>query len=156
MMLMMRRRHTEQSVRARRARAGWKSGLTRAAVCACVALHLVMLPLSHAVANDGSVTEDLVPGAACFLLTPVYGAFKLAFAGAGAITGGLAWVFTGGDEDPAQQIWTASMRGTYVITPEHLRGEKPVRFVGVTGDSRTGSMARAGGPESPPAAQVVR
>lgn len=73
---------------------------------------------------------DLATGAACFLVTPVYGAFKLAFAGLGALTGGLTWIFTGGDTETAQRIWNTSLGGTYIITPEHLAGRKPIRFVG--------------------------
>ncbi len=71
-------------------------------------------------------------GAACFLLTPVYGAFKLAYAGAGAIAGGLTWVFTGGDQRAAQKVWDASLKGTYIITPDHLRGRKQINFIGPT------------------------
>lgn len=73
---------------------------------------------------------DLATGAACFLITPVYGAFKLAFAGLGALTGGLTWIFTGGDTETAQRIWNTSMGGTYIITPDHLAGRKPIRFAG--------------------------
>ncbi len=73
---------------------------------------------------------DLATGAACFLITPVYGAFKLAFAGLGALTGGLTWIFTGGDVETAQRIWNTSLGGTYIITPDHLAGRKPIQFVG--------------------------
>lgn len=73
---------------------------------------------------------DLATGAASFLLTPVYGAFKLAFAGIGALTGGLTWIFTGGDVETAQRIWTTSLGGDYIITPAHLAGHRPIRFVG--------------------------
>ena len=81
-------------------------------------------------AQAHSSTSHLVTGAACFVATPVYGAFKLAFAGMGAIVGGLTWVFTGGDTRSAQRIWDASMKGTYIITPEHLQGKKDINFVG--------------------------
>ena len=33
-----------------------------------------------------------------------------------------------GDLDTAQNIWTTSMGGTYVLTPRNLRGEDPVAF----------------------------
>ncbi len=82
------------------------------------------------VSAEPSPTQQLVTGAACFVVTPVYGAFKLTFAGLGALTGGLAWVFTGGDNTVARKIWNTSMKGTYIITPEHLAGRKPIRFVG--------------------------
>ena len=72
----------------------------------------------------------MLSGAACLIITPVYGAFKLAYAGLGALGGGLTWIFTGGDDRSAQKIWDSSMKGTYLITPEHLRGNKPINFVG--------------------------
>lgn len=93
-------------------------------------LHLMLADVAWADTSGRSRTNDLATGAASFILTPVYGAFKLSFAG--AIVGGLTWVFTGGDESSAQQVWDASLKGTYIMTPEHLEGEKPIRFVGET------------------------
>jgi hypothetical protein len=69
--------------------------------------------------------------AASFALTIPYGAAKCAFALTGAIVGGLTYVFTGLDTNAAKKVWHTSMYGTYVITPEHIRGEKPIRFLGV-------------------------
>jgi hypothetical protein len=69
--------------------------------------------------------------AASFAATIPYGAAKCAFAIAGAIVGGLTYVFTGLDTNAAKKVWHTSMYGTYVITPEHLRGQKPIRFLGV-------------------------
>lgn len=88
------------------------------------------LPGAHAQDTEHTGTSDLVTGAACFVLTPVYGAFKLAFAGAGALVGGLTWAFTGGDQEAAQRVWDTSLKGTYIITPDHLEGKKAVRFIG--------------------------
>jgi len=90
---------------------------------------LLLAPNVHA-AQAQSGTSQLVTGAACFIATPVYGAFKLAFAGVGSVIGGLTWVFTGGDYYAAKKVWDASQKGTYIITPEHLSGAKPIEFVG--------------------------
>ena len=60
---------------------------------------------------------------------------KGAFAIGGGIVGGLAYVFSGGSEQTAKNIWIPSMYGTYVITPEHLTGDRPVRFLGVAAES---------------------
>ncbi len=92
----------------------------------------VFLPPAHADERTESGTSQLVTGAACFVVTPVYGAFKLVYAGVGAIAGGLTWLFTGGDKRPAQKVWDASLKGTYIITPDHLKGKKPIHFVGPT------------------------
>ncbi|MDH4235995.1 MAG: hypothetical protein OEV17_01995, partial [Nitrospira sp.] len=67
--------------------------------------------------------------------TCLYFPFKGAFAIGGAIVGGLAYAFSGGSEQTAKSIWIPSMYGTYVITPEHLTGDRPVRFLGVAADS---------------------
>lgn len=53
---------------------------------------------------------------------------KLAYAVLGGVTGGLAYGLTLGDLDTAQNIWTTSMGGTYVLTPRNLRGEDPIAF----------------------------
>lgn len=67
--------------------------------------------------------------------TILYFPFKGAFAIGGGIVGGLAYVFSGFNEQTAKSIWIPSMYGTYVITPEHLTGDRPVRFLGVAAES---------------------
>jgi hypothetical protein len=69
--------------------------------------------------------------AAAGLSTLIYLPLKAAFAIAGGIVGGLTYAFTAGNENAAKSVWTTSMYGTYIITPEHLRGDKPIRFLGV-------------------------
>jgi hypothetical protein len=72
---------------------------------------------------------------AAFGATIPYFVGKGAFAIGGGIIGGLAYVFSGFNEQTAKSIWIPSMYGTYVITPEHLTGDRPVRFLGVAADS---------------------
>lgn len=93
---------------------------------------MIITPPAYADEQTESGTSQLVTGAACFIVTPVYGAFKLVYAGLGGIAGGLTWVFTGGDSKAAQKVWDASLKGTYIITPDHLKGKKPINFVGPT------------------------
>ena len=93
---------------------------------------LLLTPSAYAANEAQSGTSQLVTGAACFIVTPVYGAFKLAFAGVGSVVGGLTWIFTGGDYYAAKKVWDASQKGTYIITPDHLSGKKPIEFVGQT------------------------
>jgi hypothetical protein len=76
-----------------------------------------------------------VMGAASAASTIVYFPFKAAFAIGGGIVGGLAYAFSGGSEQTAKNIWIPSMYGTYLITPEHLTGDRPVRFLGVAAES---------------------
>jgi hypothetical protein len=69
------------------------------------------------------------------LATILYFPFKLAFAIGGGVVGGLAYGFSGLSEQTAKNIWIPSMYGTYIITPEHLKGDKPIRFLGVPAES---------------------
>ena len=74
-------------------------------------------------------------GAASAAATILYFPFKAAFAIGGGIVGGLAYVFSGFSEQTAKSIWIPSLYGTYVITPEHLTGDRPVRFLGVAAEN---------------------
>jgi hypothetical protein len=82
----------------------------------------------------------------------VYFPFKAAFAIGGGIVGGLAYVFSGMSEQTAKNIWIPSMYGTYVITPEHLSGDRPVRFFGVAAESEraVADTAPVGNPSQAP------
>lgn len=82
-------------------------------------------------------------GAASAAATILYFPFKAAFAIGGGIVGGLAYLFSGLNEPTAKSIWIPSVYGTYVITPEHLSGDRPVRFLGVATESEGMSTAPA-------------
>ena len=88
--------------------------------------------------EEGSTVTEAGLGAASLILTIPYGVFKAAFAIAGGVVGGLAYVFSGGNDETAQNIWTTSAYGTWTITPDHLKGDKPVRFLGVPEEEAAG------------------
>jgi hypothetical protein len=69
--------------------------------------------------------------AAAGVSTLLYLPLKLVFAIGGGIVGGLAYAFSGGNEQAAKSIWDTSLYGTYIITPDHLQGNRPIRFLGV-------------------------
>jgi len=71
-------------------------------------------------------------GAGSFFLTLVYTPVKLAYAILGGIIGGFTYGLTGGDLETAQSVWEPSVYGTYLITPDHLKGNEPIRFIGVS------------------------
>ena len=81
--------------------------------------------------SEGGSASSAGMGLAAGLLTIPYVVCKAAFAIGGGIVGGLTYVFTGGNESAAKSVWTTSMYGTYIITPEHLQGDRPIRFLGV-------------------------
>jgi hypothetical protein len=94
---------------------------------------LVPLAWSQALSADlqQGTTEGAAMGAASAAATILYFPFKAAFGLGGGIVGGLAYVFSGFNETTAKNIWIPSMYGTYEIIPEHLTGDRPVRFLGV-------------------------
>jgi hypothetical protein len=84
----------------------------------------------------------------------LYAPFKLVLAIGGGIVGGLAYAFSGGSEQTAKGIWIPSMYGTYLITPEHLKGDRPVRFFGIAAENEGGHPELA--PKSSPAPEPAR
>jgi hypothetical protein len=77
--------------------------------------------------DTSSAGMQVAAGASTLLYFPL----KAAFAICGGIVGGLAYAFSGGNENAAKSIWTTSLYGTYIITPDHLQGNRPIRFLGV-------------------------
>ena len=69
-------------------------------------------------------------GAAAALSSLIYAPVKLVYAVGGLVVGGVAWAFTAGDSEVASQVFTRSLRGTYVITPDILTGEEELIFIG--------------------------
>jgi hypothetical protein len=69
-------------------------------------------------------------GVGSVLATLVYGPVKVVYATLGSVTGGLAYLLTGGRLDVPREIIQPAIRGDYVVTPEHLTFNQPLLFVG--------------------------
>lgn len=82
--------------------------------------------------EETSPSNEAALGIGSALLTVVYFPFKLVYATLGGVVGTFTYGLTGGDLDTAKEVWEPSFYGTYVITPEHLKGNEPVRFFGVS------------------------
>lgn len=91
-------------------------------------------------------------GAAAALSSLIYAPIKLVYATGGLLIGGFAWAFTAGDTQVAEKVFTRSVRGTYVITPEILTGEEELVFIGRNVGESTGSTTAvaAAPPPAPP------
>jgi hypothetical protein len=101
-----------------------------------------VLALAACLAAGPAAAEELVSqetretasqggmGAAAGLSSVVYAPVKVAYAAGGSIVAGLAYVLSGGDKEVAKPIFDASVRGDYVVTPQHLSGERELEFVG--------------------------
>jgi len=88
--------------------------------------------VSFAAEEESGPGNEAALGVGSFFLTLVYTPVKLAYAILGGIIGGFTYGLTGGDLETAQSVWEPSVYGTYVITPDHLKGNEPVRFVGIS------------------------
>ena len=116
--------------------ARWKKTVAVALVLAI--LHLAFIPVGWAQERDEDQSQSTASqfglGAASVFLTIPYGLAKVVMASLGGIFGGCTYVFSAGNEKAAKAVWDTSLRGTYVITPDHLKGDKAVRFFGVPPD----------------------
>ena len=64
------------------------------------------------------------------LSTIVYAPLKLAYATMGVVFGSIGWGLSGGDSRIMQTVIAPAVRGDYLVTPAHLRGERRLAFVG--------------------------
>jgi len=124
-----------------RRRSLWSNALVLSLVALCSVALLVTPVLAQEsgssnvpVSSNDSSASGVGIQAGSALATIIYFPLKLAFAIGGGVVGGLAYGFSGGSEQTAKNIWVPSMYGTYIITPDHLKGDKPIRFLGVSAE----------------------
>jgi hypothetical protein len=117
--------------------AGWKKAV--AVGLTLTILQLAVIQPGWAQQMDEDATQSTASqfglGISSFFLTIPYGLAKFVYATLGGIIGGFTYALTAGNEQAAKSVWDTSLRGTYVITPDHLQGNKAVRFFGVPGES---------------------
>jgi len=77
-----------------------------------------------------TVSRESGLGAAAAISSMIYGPVKVLYAVGGLVIGSFAWAFTAGDSEVAEQVFTRSLRGTYVITPGILTGDERLEFIG--------------------------
>jgi len=108
-----------------------KQGVGGLALCAFALVVCLGFPgTSWAGEEDSSPSNEAMLGFGSGVLTLVYLPLKSAYAILGGIVGGFTYALTGGNMDTAKSVWEPSVYGTYVITPDHLKGNEPVRFYG--------------------------
>ena len=102
-------------------------------VVVLVALSVCLAPVAWAAERNGgeNPAADIGLGVASFLCTVPYGAVKVATALLGGIIGSFTYVLSGFDKRAADAVWYTTIEGDYVVTPDHLRGKKDLRFTGV-------------------------
>lgn len=111
---------------------------TRRAFVAGLALSLLVAGNARADASD---SEGVGYGIGAALCSIVYGPAKIVYAILGSVVGAGAWAVTGGDSEVATPIFESALYGDYVVTPDVLRGERPLEFVGRPSDTSRGTQA---------------
>ncbi len=99
---------------------------------------------------QSTVGEDLGYGVGSVLANVFYMPAKLVYAGLGVIGGGLGYVLSGGNTEAAESILDPAVRGNYVVTPRHLKGEEPLYFVGPIHSSEPQQPEQAPASTAPP------
>lgn len=79
---------------------------------------------------EPAVGEELGYGFGSVVANLFYMPAKVTYAGLGLLTGGLGFVLSAGRADVANNIIYPSVKGSYVVTPSHLKGAEPLYFVG--------------------------
>lgn len=105
---------------------------TRRAIVAGLSLSLLLAGAARA---DDSDSESVGYGIGAALCSVVYGPAKIVYALVGSLVGAGAWAVTGGDANVSTPIFESALYGDYVVTPDVLRGERPLEFVGRSSDS---------------------
>jgi len=102
----------------------------RAAVV--LSLWLVLAPTTGAAAGaeNESALSRFGWGLGAGLCTLVYTPVKVAYAAGAIPLGGLVWIFSVGDAKIAASVITRATAGDFVVTPEHLKRERPLVFIG--------------------------
>lgn len=102
---------------------------------ACVLVATVVLAASPARAEEGFFEKAGI-GLGTALVNVLYIPAKFTYATVGGLIGGFAYVLSLGDTDTAMGVWEPTMGGSYIVTPDMLRGKEPLEF---TGSSSTAS-----------------
>jgi len=80
--------------------------------------------------NAETTAEGIGLQAASVVGSVFYLPFKSMMALAGGLAGGIAYAFSLGNLEIAEGVWGPSVYGTYLLTPDHLAGCKPIEFFG--------------------------
>ncbi len=73
---------------------------------------------------------DSAAGAAAGLCTLIYSPLKMTYAALGLVIGGIAWGLSAGDASVLHALVTPSIRGDYVVTPDHILRRRTLEFFG--------------------------
>jgi len=100
-----------------------------------IALFIVSLLLVQGIgiaqaASSESTSRELGYGILSVLTTCGWAPIKVIYATLGLTVGGLGYVLSGGNEAVPRYVINPACKGTYVITPNILKGKEPFKPAG--------------------------
>ena len=99
------------------------------AVAAAVA-GILAVPTAGRAEDGERAKQDAGIGLATAMANIFYIPAKLTYAALGGVTGGLTYALTLGNTEAAEKVWVASGGGDYVLSTEHVSGQRKVHFTG--------------------------
>lgn len=93
-------------------------------------LCLAPLPATAGDEQPEHVARSGLMGIGAALSTLVYAPLKLTYAITGVVVAGMGWAWSGGDSDVASTIFNRSVRGSYVVQPDHMTGARSLIVLG--------------------------
>jgi hypothetical protein len=79
--------------------------------------------------EEGTVSTGLT-GLTAGVCSIIYAPLKILYAGSGIAVSGAALLVSAGDSTAASRVFRNSVRGDYVVTPSHLKGDRTLHFQG--------------------------
>lgn len=110
---------------------GERIGVFSLALALGAALSATPVQADEASASQSTENEAGL-GIAAGLVSLVYTPAKVLYALSGGAVAGMAYLASAGDQDVTEPILTPSLHGDYIVTPEHLKGERALEFFGRT------------------------
>jgi hypothetical protein len=97
---------------------------------ALLACGIAILVLAAPAQAQDSTAQAGGWGALAAVGTLIYSPLKVVYAVGGLLFGGIAYGLSAGDSDVLHAVITPAVRGDYVLSPAHLRGQEPLEFFG--------------------------
>ncbi len=105
-----------------------RSKRLRVTLVTCL-LAITLQPNEVRAEGDGA-SAAAVAGPVAGLCTLIYSPLKMTYAALGLVIGGIAWGLSAGDASVLHALVTPSIRGDYVVTPDHIRRRRKLEFFG--------------------------
>jgi len=93
-------------------------------------IHLVVAIVLFAAPAQAGTGGDVTKGAVLIGTNLLYVPAKLIYAATGSLVAAAAYAVSAGDSEVVDPILAAAVRGDYLIQEAHLKGEKPLEFIG--------------------------